>query len=47
MLIVLGMAYNAYGGTWLDLSDLRFTGVLQMIGISGATAAAMILLLRK
>lgn len=47
LLIVLGLAYNAYGSTWLDLSDVRFTGVLQMIGISGACAAALILLLRK
>lgn len=47
MLLVLGMAYNAYGSTWLDLSELRFTGVLQMIGISGACAAVLILLLRR
>ncbi|WP_419839469.1 hypothetical protein [Candidatus Poriferisodalis sp.] len=46
-LIVLGLAYNAYGDTWLDLSDLRFTGVLQMIGISGACAAFLILIARK
>ena len=47
MLIVLGLAYNAYGDNWLDLSDLRFTGVLQMIGISGACAAFLILIVRK
>ncbi len=46
LLVALGLAYNAYGTTWFTLSDLRFTGVLQMIGISGACAAVLILLLR-
>ncbi|WP_419946466.1 hypothetical protein [Candidatus Poriferisodalis sp.] len=40
LLIVAGLVYNAYGDSWFDLGELRFTGVLQMIGIAGAVAAA-------
>lgn len=47
LLVVLGLVYNAYGSTWLDLSELRFTGVLQMIGISSGCSAVVILSLRK
>ena len=47
LLIAAGLAYNAYGASWLDLSGLRFTGVLQMIGIAGACAAAAVLLSRR
>lgn len=43
LLVVLGIAYNAYGTSWFDLSELRFTGVLQMIGIAGAVGAAVVL----
>ena len=43
LLIVAGLVYNAYGTSWLNLSGLRFTGVLQMIGIAGAVAAAVVL----
>ena len=42
LLIAAGLVYNAYGASWLELSELRFTGVLQMIGIAGAAAAAVI-----
>ncbi|WP_419863178.1 heparan-alpha-glucosaminide N-acetyltransferase domain-containing protein [Candidatus Poriferisodalis sp.] len=43
LLVVLGIAYNAYGTSWFDISELRFTGVLQMIGIAGAVGAAVVL----
>ncbi|WP_323671631.1 hypothetical protein [Candidatus Poriferisodalis multihospitum] len=43
LLVAAGLIYNAYGSSWFDLSELRFTGVLQMIGISGACAAAVVL----
>lgn len=43
VLIAVGLIYNAYGASWLDLSNVRFTGVLQMIGIAGAVAAAVVL----
>ncbi|WP_419551515.1 acyltransferase family protein [Candidatus Poriferisodalis sp.] len=43
LLVVLGIAYNAYGTSWFDITDLRFTGVLQMIGIAGACGAAVVL----
>ena len=43
LLIVAGLLYNAYGASWLNLSELRFTGVLQMIGVAGAVAAAAVL----
>ncbi len=36
-----------YGTTWFDLSELRVTGVLQTIGVSGAIAAAVVLLVRR
>lgn len=45
-LLLLGVAYNAIGGP-LDLSAMRFTGVLQMIGISGAVAALAVLVTRR
>lgn len=37
-LIVLGLLYNAIG-TGFDLSTLRFTGVLQLIGVTGFLGA--------
>lgn len=43
LLVVLGIAYNAYGTSWFDITELRFTGVLQMIGIAGAVGAAVVL----
>lgn len=46
LLIVLGLVYNAYGTTGFDLSALRYTGVLQMIGISGFVAAGVVLVAR-
>lgn len=47
LLVLLGLAYNAYGATGTDLSALRFTGVLQLIGIAGALAAAVVLVSRR
>ena len=46
LLMVAGLVYNAYGASWLNLAGLRFTGVLQMIGIAGAVAAAAVLVAR-
>ena len=43
LLLAAGLVYNAYGDSGLDLSTLRFTGVLQTIGIAGAFAAAVVL----
>ena len=43
LLVVLGIVYNAYGTSWFDITELRFTGVLQMIGIAGAVGAAVVL----
>ena len=43
LLVAAGFVYNAYGSSWLDLSALRFTGVLGMIGIAGAGAAVVVL----
>ena len=43
VLVAVGLAYNAYGATWLDFVELRFTGVLQMIGVAGAVGAAVVL----
>lgn len=45
-LLIVGVAYNAIGQP-LDISVLRFTGVLQLIGISGAVATLAILLTRR
>jgi len=45
-LLAIGIAYNAIGEP-LDLSTLRLTGVLQLIGIAGAVASATILLTRR
>ena len=45
-LIAAGLVYNAYGSSWLNLSELRLTGVLQMIGIAGACAGAVVLVSR-
>lgn len=46
VLVLLGLVYNAYGATGTDLAALRFTGVLQTIGVSGFLAAAVVLLAR-
>lgn len=46
LLVVAGLVYNAYGASWFDVSELRFTGVLQMIGIAGAAAALIVLVSR-
>lgn len=46
LLIIAGLVYNAYGASWFDLPELRFTGVLQMIGIAGACAALIVLVSR-
>ena len=43
LLIALGLVYNAYGSSWLDIAALRVTGVLQTIGIAGACAAIVVL----
>jgi len=43
LLVAAGLIYNAYGSSWFDLSELRFTGRLQMIGLSCARAAAVVL----
>jgi heparan-alpha-glucosaminide N-acetyltransferase len=45
-LLVLGAVYNAIGASWADLSQLRLTGVLQLIGLTGALAALVVLLSR-
>ncbi len=45
-LTVLGILYNAWGAP-LDLGNLRLTGVLQLIGISGAIAAGAVLVARR
>lgn len=47
LLVVIGLVYNAYGTSGFDLSTLRFTGVLQTIGISGAVASAVVLSTRR
>lgn len=46
LLVAAGLVYNAYGDSWFDVSELRFTGVLQMIGIAGACAAVIVLVSR-
>lgn len=46
-LVVLGLVYNAYGTTGWDLGALRFTGVLQLIGVAGALAAVVVLVTRR
>ncbi len=45
-LLVAGVFYNTVGGP-LDLTEIRLTGVLQMIGLSGAIAAVAVLVLRR
>lgn len=45
-LVVLGVLYNAYGTSGADLSNVRLTGVLQLIGLSGALAAIVVLTTR-
>jgi heparan-alpha-glucosaminide N-acetyltransferase len=47
LLVVLGLVYNAYGTSGTDLSSLRYTGVLQTIGVAGFLAAAVVLLTRR
>lgn len=47
LLVLVGLVYNAYGATGFDLSTLRFTGVLQTIGISGAVTAVVVLGARR
>lgn len=47
VLVLLGLIYNAYGTTGTDLSALRFTGVLQLIGVSGFLAAMAVLVTRR
>jgi len=47
LLILIGLAYNAYGATGYDLGSLRATGVLQTIGVSGAVTATVVLLTRR
>lgn len=47
VLVLVGLVYNAYGTSGFDLSTLRFTGVLQTIGISGAVAATVVLVTRR
>lgn len=47
LLVLLGLAYNAYGTSGTDLSALRFTGVLQLIGVSGFLAAIVVLVTRR
>lgn len=45
-LLVAGIAYNTVGGP-IDLTSIRLTGVLQMIGLSGALTALAVLTLRR
>ncbi len=45
-LLVLGAVYNAIGASWADLGQLRLTGVLQLIGLTGALAALVVLVSR-
>lgn len=45
-LVVLGLLYNGFGAP-ADLSVLRFTGVLQLIGLSGGLAATVVLMTRR
>lgn len=45
-LVVLGVVYDAVGQP-LSLGDVRLTGVLQLIGLSGALAAGVMLLTRR
>lgn len=45
-LLILGVVYNAWGQPW-DLSAIRLTGVLQLIAIAGAVAAAAVLAVRR
>jgi predicted acyltransferase len=47
LLVLLGLVYNAYGTTGFHISALRYTGVLQLIGISGFLAAGVVLLTRR
>lgn len=46
-LIVLGVLYNTYGTSGADLSQVRLTGVLQLIGLTGAATAAAVGLTRR
>ncbi|HUG85983.1 MAG TPA: heparan-alpha-glucosaminide N-acetyltransferase domain-containing protein [Euzebya sp.] len=45
-LLILGWLYNAIGGP-LDVTQVRVTGVLQIIGLSGALAAVVVLAVRR
>jgi predicted acyltransferase len=45
-LLVLGLLYNAIGSGF-DLSTLRFTGVLQLIGVSGFLGAVAVTLIGR
>lgn len=45
-LVVIGVLYNAFGGPF-DLSAVRLTGVLQLIGLSGGLAALVVLVSRR
>ena len=47
LLVVIGLVYNAYGDSGFDLDRLRITGVLQLIGLSGALAACAVLATRR
>lgn len=46
-LIVLGLLVNAWLGAGADLSQLRFTGVLQRIALAGLAGAVIVALLRR
>jgi len=46
-LVVLGVAVNALLGAGLDLSVLRFTGVLQRIALAGLVGAAVVAVCRR
>jgi len=47
LLVLLGLAYNAYGASGWDLATLRYSGVLQTIGVAGGLAAATVLVSRR
>lgn len=47
LLVLLGLAYNAYGATGWDVGTIRATGVLQLIGVAGALAALVVLVVRR
>ena len=46
-LIVLGLLVNAWLGAGADLSQLRYTGVLQRIAIAGLVGAVVVVVLRR